>query len=106
MDTITALAEPNRRAIVELLAQRGELAATEIGSHFQVSGAAVSQHLKVLREAGVVLVEKRGQQRIYRINPEALNQLEVWVKQLTERWEERFTALDKLLAKENRKKKG
>ena len=63
MDTFGALADPNRRSIIELLAVRGELPASEISSKFNITPAAISQHLKILREAELVTMEKRAQQR-------------------------------------------
>lgn len=106
MDKFSALADPTRRNILEMLASRGQLSATEISDQFQVSPSAISQHLKVLREANLVLMEKRAQQRIYQINPEAMVELEAWANQLTQRWNERFEALDEVLQaeKENLKK--
>jgi DNA-binding transcriptional ArsR family regulator len=103
MDKFSALADPNRRLILELLAKSGPLPATEISDHFQVTPSAISQHLKVLRVTNVVLMEKQAQQRLYRINPEAMAELEQWVRQLTQRWEERFEALDQLLEAEKKK---
>jgi DNA-binding transcriptional ArsR family regulator len=100
MDAFMALADPTRRAIVELLAQRGELAATEIAGYFPISAPAVSQHLKVLREAGVLVVEKRAQQRIYRINPQTMHAVESWAGRMTQRWQARFDALEDLLREE------
>ena len=73
MDKFHALAEPTRRQIVEMLAREGSMTAGDIQARFSVSAPAISQHLKVLREAGVVQVEKRAQQRIYRINPESVS---------------------------------
>ncbi len=97
MDKFAALADPTRRQIIELLADAGQLSATDIGSHFPMSAPAVSQHLKALREAELVLMEKRAQQRIYRLNPDAMLELEVWLHRLQMRWNERHTALDALL---------
>ena len=65
MDKFSALADPTRRHILEMLARRGQLSATEISDKFQVSPSAISQHLKVLREANLVQMEKRVQQRLY-----------------------------------------
>jgi DNA-binding transcriptional ArsR family regulator len=59
MDIFSALADSNRRKIIELLARSGELSATEINEQFQVSAPAISQHLKVRREANLVRMEKR-----------------------------------------------
>ena|SRR5579884_2439782 len=105
MDMFSALAEPNRRGIVELLSIKGQLSATEISDKFKVTPQAVSQHLKVLREAELVQVEKRAQQRIYQLNPDKVDELESWIKKLRQRWEERFDALDKVLEREKRRMK-
>ena len=78
MDIFYALSDPTRRKILELLASQGELSATQIYASFQISPPAISQHLKVLREANLVKMDKRAQQRIYQINPEAVHELEDW----------------------------
>lgn len=103
MDMFVALADPTRRDILELLASSGELSATAIYEQFPVSPQAVSQHLKVLREAHLVDMEKRAQKHLYRLNPQALSEFEAWVQQVQQRWSERFDALDVVL--ENEKKK-
>jgi DNA-binding transcriptional ArsR family regulator len=105
MDKFSALADPNRRKIIELLAKQGQLSATQIYEHFQVSPQAISQHLKVLREANLVQVEKRAQQRIYRIDTGAMLDLEGWARNMRQLWDERFDALEKVLeAEKNRLK--
>ena len=106
MDKFHALADPTRRMILELLARSGELSATEISAHFQVTPQAISQHLKVLREAELVQVEKRAQQRIYQVNPVTMLELEDWARKLTQLWNQRFDALDEVLESEKRKLKG
>jgi DNA-binding transcriptional ArsR family regulator len=103
MDKFSALADPTRRHILEMLARRGQLSATEISDQFQVSPSAISQHLKVLREAKLVQMEKRAQQRLYQINRETMVELEEWAKQFTQRWNERFEALDQVLEVEKKK---
>ena len=103
MDTFAALAEPTRRTILERLAANGNMSATDIYRGFKASPPAISQHLKVLREAKLVRVEKRAQQRIYYLNPEPMRELEKWIKQFAARMEERFTALDELLEIEKAK---
>ena len=102
MDTLSAVAEPSRRKIIELLAQRGNVTAGEIASHFQSSGAAVSQHLQVLKEAKAVFVTRQAQKRIYSLNPEALRELRGWLFDLTNQWEQRLNKLDAMLSKEKR----
>jgi DNA-binding transcriptional ArsR family regulator len=106
MDMFTALADPNRRKIVEMLAKHGQLSATEISDQFPISPQAISQHLKILREANLVQVEKRAQQRIYRINPQAILELEGWANQLRQLWNQRFDALEKILEDEKKRLKG
>lgn len=86
-----------------MLASKGELSATDICENFDVSPPAISQHLKVLREAKLVQVKKQAQQRIYQINPDAMLELEGWAKQMTELWNRRFDALDEVLMEEKRK---
>ena len=98
-----ALAEPTRRNIIEMLASNGALSATDIGNNFAVSAPAISQHLKVLREANLVEVEKRAQQRIYQLNPDAMLELEGWAKKMNDLWNQRFDALGEVLAAEKKK---
>ncbi len=97
MDQFVALADPTRRQIIEMLADRGELSASDISGSFAMSAPAISQHLKALRDTNLVTMEKRGQQRIYRLNPDAMLELEVWIHRLKQRWNERFAALDAVL---------
>ncbi len=100
MDMFYALADPTRRKILELLASQGELTATQIYTNFRVSPPAISQHLKILREAGLVKMEKRAQRRIYQINPQTVLELEDWSKQLTKQWNERLDVLEQILKTE------
>ena len=96
MDTFSALAEPHRRSILEMLASEGQLSATAIARKFRVSPPAISQHLKVLREAGLLRMEKRAQQRLYQVNPEAMHELEGWARRMAEQYERRFDALERI----------
>jgi DNA-binding transcriptional ArsR family regulator len=97
MDKFSALADPTRRKIIELLAMHGEMPSTEISEHFSISAPAISQHLKVLRQVDWVRVERRAQQRIYRINPGTLQDLEDWTGRMTQLWNQRFDRLDEVL---------
>jgi len=106
MDMFSALAEPRRRSIIELLAANGQLSATAIARNFRISMPAISQHLKVLREAKLVHVEKKAQQRMYQLNPTALHEIELWAKQTSHLWNERFDTLATVLAAEQIKNKG
>ena len=93
MDALQALSEPTRREIIELLVNSGKMSASTIFERFDATPPAISQHLKVLREANLVTTEKQAQQRIYRINPNA----EDWIKKIMMLWNERFDRLESQL---------
>ena len=97
MDAFLALAEPRRRRIVELLAHRGRLNASQISEEFDVTPQAISQHLRVLREANVVRMEKRAQRRLYTFNPQSTEQLQLWAADMARLWNRRLSRLDKVL---------
>ncbi|HVN26323.1 MAG TPA: metalloregulator ArsR/SmtB family transcription factor [Candidatus Paceibacterota bacterium] len=105
MDTFAILAEPTRRSIVGLVARRGTLTATEIGGRFPSSLPAISQHLKVLRDAEILTVEQRGRERLYSLNIGAIDRIDRWVKETKELWDARLDRLDKLLATAERQSK-
>ena len=95
MDMFYALAEPRRRKIIEILAKNGEQSATEIYVKFDITAQAVSQHLKVLLESGLLKMEKRSQQHIYQINLESIVELEQWLEHTKQLWSERLDNLDR-----------
>ena len=97
MDSFYALAEPRRRKVVEILADRGQLSATQIYDEFDVTPQAISQHLRVLREANVIQMERRAQQRIYRFNPNSMVEIEGWTRSVTATWKSRLNRLEKFL---------
>ena len=86
MDVFTALADPTRLKIIEMIALRGRLSSGDIGDHFDISAPAISQHLKVLREAGLVIVETKGQQRIYSLNLGGVDQITGWIERMHKMW--------------------
>lgn len=100
MDLFAALAEPTRRRILELLAERGQMAASDIYRQFDSTPPAISQHLKVLREAELVNVEKQAQRRLYGINPDTMYEFEHWAKQTMQLWSKRFDRLEHILQNE------
>ncbi len=106
MDVFQALSQPHRRSIVELLAKKGQLTSTDISNEFQISAPAISQHLKVLREAKLIQMEKKAQQRLYRISPDAMHNLQQWIEKMTGLWDDRFEGLDKVLEVEKKKMRG
>jgi DNA-binding transcriptional ArsR family regulator len=100
MDVFAAIAQPTRRSILEMLAEGGQLTVSDIAGRFRVTAPAISQHLKILREARLVRMHKHRQQRIYEINPEAVRQVDAWVRHIEALWSERFDRLDELLKEE------
>jgi DNA-binding transcriptional ArsR family regulator len=100
VDVFAAIAQPTRRSILEMLAEGGQLTASDIAHRFRLTPPAISQHLKILREARLVRMRKHRQQRIYRINPEAVQDVEDWARNMKMLWNERFEALDALLKEE------
>jgi DNA-binding transcriptional ArsR family regulator len=86
---LKAIAAPRRRQILTLV-RDGELSAGEIAGHFDVTRPAVSQHLNVLKEAGLVTERRNGTRRLYRARPEGLAQLKAFLEEF---WEERLDAL-------------
>ncbi len=91
------LADPTRRAVYERIAREGEIAATGLVRGSKVSQPAVSQHLRALREAGLVLERREGRNIHYRIAPKGIAPLIDWLGHYQAFWRERFTDLEKLL---------
>lgn len=96
MEAFAALADPTRRKIVDLLAA-GELDAGAIAAHFPVSRPAISRHLRVLREAGLVTSHPDGQRRVYVLQPQALEEIDTWLARYRRFWADRIDALERHL---------
>ncbi|KAB8167273.1 metalloregulator ArsR/SmtB family transcription factor [Streptomyces sp. 3MP-14] len=96
MSALDVLADPTRRRIVELLAG-GELNATTIAGRFASSRPAISQHLGVLVDGGVLTVRRVGTQRLYRIDPASLAEASDWLSAQAHRWERVLDALESAL---------
>jgi DNA-binding transcriptional ArsR family regulator len=93
MDTYQALADDTRRSILEMLAQ-GELSAGTIAAAFPVSRPAISRHLRVLRESGLVSVRGERQQRLYRLDPGPLQEVQQWTARYSTFWGDRLDRLE------------
>ena len=100
MDTFTALADPTRRRIVEQLAL-GETSFGDLADQFEMSRPAVSQHLKALREAGIVTARADAQRRIYRLSDNGLDEIDAWLNKVRTFWTQRLDKLEELLADED-----
>lgn len=107
MQSLAAIADPTRRRIVELLATRDHTAG-ELVDEFDMSAPAISQHLNVLREAGLVVTRAEGQKRVQSLNPAGFDDLDAWLEQTRHVWSRRLDALERELRAEDereRKKK-
>ena len=104
VNALEALADPTRRQIVELLATR-DRSAGEIASHFRVSRPAVSRHLRVLRESGLVHARPHRQQRIYALDPAPLAELDDWLARYRTFWTSRLDALDTELRRRRKERR-
>ncbi len=96
MDVYAALADPTRRQIIETLAV-GESSFGDLASRFEMSRPAVSQHLKVLKDAGLVSSHPDAQRRIYRLTDGSLDEVEAWVSKVRNFWSQRLDRLEQLL---------
>lgn len=89
METAAAIADPIRRRVLELV-RDDELPAGRLAAEFRVSRPAVSRHLRVLREAGLVRERREGRLRLYRADPAPLAELRAWLERY---WDDRLDAL-------------
>jgi len=97
-DIFQAIADPNRRAILGLLANQ-PLTLNGVAEHFNISRPAISKHIKILAECGLVVIRKQGRERYCEVRPDQLNEVSDWVEQYRQIWEQRFDRLDELLQK-------
>ena len=91
-DVFSAIADPTRRSLVDALAS-GEQPVGKLASRFRVTLPAISQHLRLLREAGLVSVRAAGRQRFYRLAPAPLQEVSEWVQPFERFWRAKLDAL-------------
>ncbi len=101
VDVFTAVAHPVRRQLLDLLA-RGEHTVTALAEPFaaepfQISRPAISQHLSILLDSGLVAKQKRGREQYYHLRPDNLNEIFRWIKQYEQFWPEKLDALGSFL---------
>ena len=95
-DVFQAIADPTRRQIIQLVA-REPLNLNAVADNFEVSRPAISKHVKILRECGLLEVEKKGRERICTAKLDPLQEVSDWVEQYRQFWTEKFDALDEYL---------
>jgi len=103
-DPFRAISDPTRRAILDLLAA-GERTASELGAPFPISQPALSQHLRVLRDAGLVRSRKEGRLRVYAVAPEPLRLVHDWVAHYEAFWTDKLDALGRFLDAEEEQRR-
>jgi DNA-binding transcriptional ArsR family regulator len=92
-----SLSDPTRRALFEQLCREGEQTVSAMTDRARISQPAVSKHLRILKDAGLVQARRAGRETHYRARTKALAPLEAWVREMTEFWHARFDHLDDLL---------
>lgn len=97
MDAFAAVADPTRRGMLELLRRREHAAGEVVAAFPSVSQPAVSKHLRVLREAGLVNVRREEQRRLYSIRPEGFSELDAWIARYRPFWTDKLDALERHL---------
>jgi len=95
-DVFQAIADPNRRAILGLLSQQ-RLTLNGVADNFRISRPAVSRHIKILAECGLVYVSRQGRERYCEVRLDKLREVSDWVEQYRLLWEQRFDRLDDIL---------
>jgi DNA-binding transcriptional ArsR family regulator len=92
-DVFNAIAEPRRRQIIDRLARSGECSVGDLVQSMRLSQPAVSKHLGVLRRVRVVSVSRRGQRRLYRLNPQVLKPVHDWIKTFDRFWTDQLSRI-------------
>jgi DNA-binding transcriptional ArsR family regulator len=103
-DVFQAIADPNRRAILGLLANQN-LTINGIAKHFEISRPAISKHVKILAECGLVVIHQQGRERYCEAQLEKLDEVSAWLEQYRKVWEQRFDRLDEYLTELQKKEK-
>jgi DNA-binding transcriptional ArsR family regulator len=103
-DVFQAIADPTRREIINLIAFN-PLNLNSIAENFDVSRPAISQHIKILTECGLIVIKKQGRQRYCEAKLQQLNDVSDWIEQYRKLWDGRFDALDNLLDQLKTKRK-
>jgi DNA-binding transcriptional ArsR family regulator len=101
VQALVAIGDPTRRELLALLAA-GEIAAGDLAARFPVSRPAISRHLRVLREAGLVRSRTEGRRRLYALDPAPLREVDAWLEPYRDLWAQRLDALDTEIARGRR----
>ena len=103
-DVFQAIADPTRREIIGMLAYQ-KLNLNAVADHFSISRPAISKHIKMLTECGLVVIEQQGRERYCTASLQQLGEVSDWIEQYRQFWNTRLDNLDKYLAKTQKPKK-
>jgi DNA-binding transcriptional ArsR family regulator len=95
-DVFQAIADPNRRVILGMLCD-GQLNVNQVADHFDITRSAVSQHMKILMECGLVVINKKGRERYCEAKLDKLGEIWDWLGQYKKFWEGKFDVMEKVL---------
>jgi len=104
-DVFQAIADPTRRDIISLVA-RNSMTSNDVAASFDVSRQAISKHIKILMECGILMIDQQGRERYYSLQPKKLAQVADWVEPFRSMWEDKFNRLDDILKKLKSNKHG
>ena len=97
-DVFQAIADPTRREIINLIAHQ-TLTPNGVADSFDVSRQAISKHIKILTECGIIVINQQGRERFCYVQPQVLNEVDDWLADFRKTWENRFDRLDSVLEK-------
>ncbi|MCL4267526.1 MAG: winged helix-turn-helix domain-containing protein [Anaerolineae bacterium] len=103
-DVFQAIADPRRRAILDLLVKQ-KLTVNEVAEYFDISRPAISRHIKILVECGLVEIHQHGRERHCQVRLDQLGDVSIWVEQYRQQWQQRFERLDEYLQEVQQKEK-
>jgi DNA-binding transcriptional ArsR family regulator len=96
-----AVADPTRRALLERLRADGPLSISELGKGLPMTRQAVTKHLTILRDSGLIRVRRSGRERLHELDPAPLREVDDWLRPYAEAWDDRLAALRRHLGEEN-----
>jgi DNA-binding transcriptional ArsR family regulator len=103
-DVFQAIADPTRRQIIELVATEA-MTLNAIADNFKISRPAISQHIKILNECGIIKIETIGRERYCKVQPQSLIPAFLWLEQYKKQWEDRINSFEKYVNKLHSKNK-
>ena len=104
-DVFQAIADPTRRDIISLVA-RNSMTQNDVASSFDVSRQAISKHIKILMECGILMIDQQGRERYYSLQAKKLAQVADWIEPFRTMWDDKFNRLDDVLKKLKSNKHG